>query len=92
MPKSVKELLVKGEHQNKNFVESFKSLNIRKEAEYCLPAAFQFWALPKVKKLLDEKINLFIFGREVATGNTNKDPFNHGMLIMSLPQKKKITS
>ena len=34
-----------------------KSDYLRKEAEYC-----QFWALPKVKKLLVEKINLLVFG------------------------------
>ena len=69
MPKSVKELSVTGEHRILNFVESFMPLNMRKEAENCLPAAFQFWALPKVKKLLDKKINLLVFGGKMATGN-----------------------
>ena len=52
MPKSVTELLFMGENRIFNFVESLMLLNLRKEAENGLPAAFQFWAKPQVKKLL----------------------------------------
>ena len=56
MPKSVIELLVTGEHRILNFEESLMPLNLRKEAENYLPAAFQFWAIPKVKKQLETKV------------------------------------
>ena len=68
MPVSVTDLLFMGENRNFNFLESLKPLNIRKEAENCLPAAFQFWANPQVKKLFDNQINLLIFGGKMATG------------------------
>ena len=42
MPKSVIALLVMGEQRIFNFVESMMPLILRKEAEDCLPAAFQF--------------------------------------------------
>ena len=56
-----------GEHWILNFVESFMPFNMRKKAENCLPAAFQFWTLQKVYKLLDKKINLLVYG--------GKDPY-----------------
>ena len=50
LPKSVSELLTMGDDRKFNFVESMMPLHLRKEAENCLPTAFQFWAIPKVKK------------------------------------------
>ena len=48
MPLSVTDLLFMGENRSFNFVESLMPLNLRKEAENCLPAIFQFWAKPQV--------------------------------------------
>ena len=55
-----------------------------KKTGACLPAAFQFWALPKVLKLLDKKVNVLVFGGETI----NKDPYNQGMLSMLLTTVK----
>ena len=41
-----------------NFVESLLPLNVRKEIENCLPASFEFWAIPIIKKLLAKKIGV----------------------------------
>ena len=60
-PKSVMELLVTGEQRIFNFVESLMPFNLRKEAENCLPAAFQCWALPKVKKTVGQKKSICSF-------------------------------
>ena len=92
MPKSVNELLVTGEHRIFNFVESFMPLNMRKEAEYCVPAAFQVSALPKVKKLLDEKINLLVSGGKWLLETQNEDPYNQGMLIIATHSSKNTKS
>ena len=56
MPPSVSNLLFDGEIRIFNFVESMNPLNVRKEMENCLPSAFQFWAIPKVRKILDKKL------------------------------------
>jgi len=39
-------------------VESLLPLNVRKEIEICLPASFEFWAIPIIKKLLAKKIGV----------------------------------
>ena len=62
MPLSISELLGMGENSVFNFVKSMLPFNVRKEIDSCLPALFQFWDIPKVRKLLDEKINLLLFG------------------------------
>ena len=69
IPTSVFDLLALGDDERFHFVESMMPLNLRKEAENCLPAAFQFWAIPKVKKLLDEKKHPTSFWRNLASGN-----------------------
>jgi len=73
-----------GENWNFNFVESLMPLNLRKEAENCLPAAFQFWTKPQVKKLLDNQINLLVFGGKWQLDNINEDGYNEGILILLL--------
>ena len=30
--------------------------------ENCLPAAFQYWAIPEIRKSLDKKISLLVYG------------------------------
>ena len=62
MPLSVSNLFVAGEERFFNFVESVNPLNVRKEMENYLHATFQLWAIPGMRKLLDENINLFVFG------------------------------
>ena len=49
MPQSIPNLLFAGEIRIFNFVESMNPLNVRKEMENCLPAAFQFWATPEIR-------------------------------------------
>ena len=84
MPQSVLDLLVMGECRVFNFVESMSPLNVRKEAENCLPAAFQFWEIPKISRLLDEKINMLVFGGKLLKETNCVEPSNQGMLIMLL--------
>ena len=84
MPVSVMDLLFMGENRSFNFVDSLMLLNVRKEAENCLPAAFQFWAKPQVKKLLDKQINLLIFGGKRQLDNMEEDSYNEGILILLL--------
>ena len=88
LPKSVSELLTLGDDRRFNFVESMMTLNLRKEAENCLPAAFQFWAIPKVKKLLDEKIKLLVFGGKWSLNTGIEDTYNQGILPMLLSAMK----
>ena len=71
-----------------NFVESMIPLNVRTEAENCLPAAFKFWAIPKVKKLLNEKIKLLVFGRNWSLETGKEDTYNHGILVLLLSAMK----
>ena len=54
------------------------TLHLRKEAENCLPAAFRFWAIAKVKKLLDDKINLLVLGGKWSLKTGIEDTYNHG--------------
>ena len=84
MPLFVTDLLFMGENRSFNFVESLMPLNLRKEAENCLPAAFQFWAKPQVKKLLDKQINLLLFGGKWQLDNIEEDSYNEGILILLL--------
>ena len=76
-PNSVGDLLVLGENRFFNFLESFIPLNMREGAENWLPAAFQFWAQPKVKNQLDKNINVLVT-------NVNTDPTIQGSCIMLL--------
>ena len=54
-------LIYEGEERTFNFFESIYPLNIRKDAENGLFSAFQFWNLPKTKKIFDELLDEFIF-------------------------------
>ena len=62
LPHSLSDLLVTGENRVFNFLEAMNPLNLRKEVENWLPAAFQFWAIPEIRKLVDEKISSLVFG------------------------------
>ena len=48
IPLSVSDHLVLGENIVFNFVESVNLLHVKKEMENCLPASFQFWAIPDI--------------------------------------------
>ena len=63
-------------------------LNLRKEAENCLPAAFQFWAIPKVKKQLDKKIKLLVFGGKWLLETNDEDKYNQGIQSLLLAAVK----
>ena len=60
-PYNFDRLIHEGEARTFNFFESMYPLNIRKDAENGLHSAFQFWELPKTKKLFDELLDEFIF-------------------------------
>ena len=83
MPHSVPNLLVMGEKRVFNFVESLNPLNVRKEVENCLPAAFQFWTIPEIQKLLD-KNQIRVFGGVLLKEINNDEPSKQGFLIMLL--------
>ena len=82
LPHSVLDLLVMGENREFNFVESSNPLNVRKEVENCLPAAFQFWTIPKIQELLDERIKILVFGGNLLKETDDNEPSNQGILIM----------
>ena len=73
IPTSVSNLLFAGEIRIFNFVESMNPLNVRKEMEICLPSAFQFWAIPETRKILDEKILSLVYGGNLLN-ETNNEP------------------
>ena len=83
MLQSVSELLLMAECRVFNFLESFLLLKVRKEAENCLPAALQFWAIPKIKKL-DEKIDVLVFGGKLLKETNHVEPTNQGLFIMTI--------
>ena len=82
------ELLTLGDDRKFNFTESMMTLHLRKEADNCLSAAFQFWTIPKVKKLLDEKIHLLVFGGKWSLDTGIEDIYNDGLLALLLSAMK----
>ena len=84
MPETVSHLLFAGEIRIFNFVESMNPLNIRKEIGNCLPAAFQFWATPKIRKSLDGKINVLVFGGNLLKKTESNEPTDKGFVAMLL--------
>jgi len=84
LPHSVLDLLVAGENRVFNFVEAMNPLNLRKEVVNCLPAAFQFWAIPEIRKLLDEKNSLLVFGGSLLKETDDNETSNQGFLHVLL--------
>ena len=82
LPHSVSDLLVTGEKTVFNFVEAMNPLNLRKEVENWLPAAFQFWAIPEIWKLLDEKISLFFFGGSLLKETDDNETSDQGFICL----------
>ena len=83
MPQSIPHLLFAGEIRIFNFVESMNPLNIRKEMENCLPSAFQFWAIPEIRRILDEKMMLLVYGGQLLE-ETNNEPTEQGFISILL--------
>ena len=50
--------------------------------ETCLPTAFQFWAIPKFRKLLDEKINVLVFGGTLLKETDDNEAFDQGFVCL----------
>ena len=83
MPQSIPHLLFAGEIRIFNFVESMNPLNIRKEMENYLPSAFQFWAIPEIREILDEKMMLLVYGGQLLE-ETNNEPTEQGFISILL--------
>ena len=58
-------------------------LNVRKEMENCLPSAFQFWANPEFRKILDEKIVSLVYGGN-SLKESNNEHTKQGLIPMQL--------
>ena len=57
---------------------------LEKEMESCLPATFLFWAIPEIRKSLDKKISLFVFGENFLKQTNSSEPTNQAFLAMIL--------
>ena len=82
MPHSVSDLLVTGDNRLFNFLEAMNPTNLRKEVENCLPAAFQFWAIPEFRKLLDEKISSLVFGGSLLKETDDNETSEQGFICL----------
>ena len=58
IPLSVSNLFVVGEVRIRNFVKYMFPFNVRKDMENSLPATFQLWDIPEIRKCLDKNIHL----------------------------------
>ena len=65
-------------------MEAMNPLNLRKEVEMCLPAAFQFWAIPEFRKLLDEKISPLVFGGSLLKETDDNETSDQGFICTLL--------
>ena len=92
IPQSVLDLLVTGDNRIFNFLEAMNPINLRKEVENCLPVAFQVWAIPKFRKLLDEKISLLVFGGSLLKETDDNETSDQGFIYLLLPEVKIFTS
>jgi hypothetical protein len=90
LPHSVSDLLIKSDNRVFNFLEAMNTNNLRKEIETCLPITFQFWSIPKFRKLLDEKISLLIFGGNLLKEIDNDNSSNQGLVSLLLTIVKLI--
>jgi len=84
MPLTVSHLLVAGEIRIFNFVESMNLLNVRSKMENCFSATFQFWAIPEIRKSLDKKIILLVYGENFLKETDTREPTNKGFVTMLL--------
>ena len=63
---------------------------IREEMKLGLPTAFQFWAVPKFRKLLDEKINVLVFGGRLLKETDINEASDQGFVYLLLRVVKLI--
>ena len=57
-------------------------INLRKEVEICLPAAFQFWAIPEFRNFLDEKISSLVFGGSLLKETDDNETSDQGFICL----------
>jgi hypothetical protein len=69
---------------NFQLLESMNLLSVRKEMENCLPAAFQFWTIPEIRKSLDKNISVLVYGGNFLKETDNSEPTNKGFVTMLL--------
>ena len=82
IPHSVSDLLVTGDNRVFNFLEAMNPINLKKEVENCIPAAFQFWAIPEFRKLLDEKISSLVFGGSLLKETDDNETSDQGFICL----------
>jgi len=90
LPYSVSDLLTIGDNRVFNFLEAMNPKKIREEMKTGLPTAFQFWAIPKFRKLLDEKINVLVFGGSLLKETDDNEAFDQGFVYLLLTVVKLI--
>ena len=90
LPYSVSDLLTIGDNRVFNFLEAMNPKKIREEMKTGLPTAFQFWAVPKFRKLLDEKINVLVFGGSLLKETDDNEAFDQGFVYLLLTVVKLI--
>ena len=82
LPYSVSDLLTIGDNRVFNFLEAMNPKKIGEEMKICLPTAFQFWAVPKFRKLLDEKINVLVFGGSLLKETDDNEAIDQGFVYL----------
>ena len=90
LPYSVSDLLTIGDTRVFYFLEAMNPKKIREEMKLGLPTAFQFWAVPKFRKLLDEKINVLVFGGSLLKETDDNEAFDQGFVYLLLTVVKLI--
>ena len=82
LPLSVTDLLVTGDNRVFNFLEAMNPKKLKEEKEACLPSAFSFWTIPKFRKLLDEKINVLVFGGTLLKETDDNEASEQGFVCL----------
>jgi len=90
LPYSVSDLLTIGDTRVFYFLEAMNPKKIREEMKLGLPTAFQFWAVPKFRKLLDEKINVLVFGGSLLKETDDNEACDQGFVYLLLTVVKLI--
>ena len=80
--------MVTGDNRVFNFLEAMNPINLKKEVDNCLPAAFQFWAIPEFRKLLDKKISLLVFGASLLKETDDNETSDQGFICLLLSAVK----
>ena len=83
-PSSTEELFAITKVRHLYFFEPIIQANIRKEAENIPPAAFEFWTDKKIKNMLEEEINNFLW----SDLSSDIDGCKYGMIPLMLAMIK----